>query len=76
MSSALENGDYIHTIQLTTLDSVNASDVIMENYDGSYTRYVSGLSNGNLYVFKITGSSLESVTSEEIESILKTANIA
>ena len=50
--------------------------MILENADGDYTRYVSMFSDGELYVFKITGNSFNSVTAEDIESMINTANIA
>ncbi|MBR0271048.1 MAG: zinc ribbon domain-containing protein [Methanobrevibacter sp.] len=75
ISSAQENGDYINTIQTIQLDGKNTSDVVLENYDGSYTRYVSLLSNGNLYVLKFNGNTLDSVTSNETEAVLQSIHI-
>ena len=49
---------------------------VIENADGDYTRYVSMFSDGRLYVFKVTGSSENSLTSEDIESAIKSADIA
>ena len=50
--------------------------MILENADGDYTRYVSMFSDGKLYVFKITGSSENSLSSEDIESTISSADIA
>ena len=58
------------------MDGRNASNIILENADGDYTRYVSMFSDGELYVFKITGDSINSITSDEITSMLNTADIA
>ena len=76
ISTAFENGDSINTVQPIQIDGKNASDVIIANYDGTYTRYISILTDGNLFVFKITGNTLNSVTSDEIESVIQSAKIA
>ena len=57
------------------LDGKNASNVIIENANGTFTRYVSILSNNNLHVFKVTGKTVDDVNSNEIESVLKSAHI-
>jgi len=75
ISSAQGNGDYINTIQTIQIDGKNTSDVILENYDGSFTRYVSLLSDGKLYVLKINGNTLNSITSNETESVLQSIHI-
>ena len=75
VNNALSNGDYINTVQQIQKKKKNVSNVIVENYDGGYTRFVSLLNNGNLYVFKITGNSTEAITSEGIESALQSAAI-
>ena len=76
ISHAQETGDYIDTVQTITLDGRNASDVILEQSNGNYTRYVSMFSNGELYVFKITAGSLNAVNSSDINAVLETADIA
>ena len=76
ISYAQENGNYIDTVQTITLDGRNASDVILEQSNGNYTRYVSLFSNGELYVFKISGDSLNSINSSDINAVLQTADIA
>ena len=76
ISSAFENGDSINTIQPIQIDGYNASDMIIANYDGSYTRYISILADGTLYVLKINGNSLDAITSDEIESVIQSADIA
>ena len=45
ISYAQENGNYIDTVQTITLDGRNASDVILEQSNGNYTRYVALFSN-------------------------------
>ena len=75
ISYALESGSYVELVETITLDGRNASDVIMQNPDGNYTRFVSMLNDGNLYVFKITGNSLSSVTSDDITSVINSADI-
>lgn len=76
ISYAQEHGDYIETVETITLDGRNSSNIILENGDGDYTRYVSMFSDGQTYVFKITGSSVNSVTSDDINNSLNTADIA
>ena len=75
ISSAQESGAHINTIQPMQLDGKNASDIIVENANGNFTRYISVLNNGNLYVFKIDGKTMNDITSSEIDSVLKTAHI-
>ena len=75
ISHAQESGESIDTVQTITLDGRNASDIILEN-DGNYTRYVSLFSNGELYVFKISGDSMNNINSTDINSVLETADIA
>ncbi|WP_407422960.1 zinc ribbon domain-containing protein [Methanobrevibacter sp.] len=75
ISSAQENGAYVNTIQTLQIDGKNTSNVILENADGTFTRYVSLLNNGNLYVFKVNGKSLNDTTSSEIESVLQSVHI-
>ena len=72
-SAAQGSNANINTIQSIEINGQNASDVILENSDGSFTRYVSLLNNGNLYAFKIDGKTIGDVTSGEIESVLQTA---
>ena len=72
-SAAQGSNANINTIQSIQINGQNASDVILENSDGSFTRYVSLLNNGNLYAFKIDGKTMGDVTSGEIESVLQTA---
>ena len=74
--NAQENGAYVDLVETITLDGRNTSNIIFENSDGDYTRYVSMLNDRDLYVFKITGSSENSVNAEDITSMLNTADIA
>ena len=74
---AQESGSYVELVETITLDGRNATNIIFENFDGSYTRYVSMFNNdGTLHVFKISGPTINSVTSDEINSMLNSANIA
>jgi uncharacterized membrane protein YvbJ len=72
---AQEKGDYVELVETITLDGRNASNIILENANGDYTRYVSMFSDGKLYVFKITGDSENSVNSEDIENTIHSADI-
>lgn len=76
ISYAQETGSYVELVETITLDGRNASNILLENADGDYTRFVSMFSNGELYVFKITGDSINSVTSGDIESMISSADIA
>lgn len=76
LSVAQESGDYVELLETITLDGRNSANMILENADGDYTRYVSMFSDGELYVFKITGDSFNSVTAKDIEDMINTANIA
>ena len=76
ISYAQETGSYVELVETTTLDGRNSSNILLENSDGDYTRYVSMFSDGELYVFKITGDSENSVTSESIENTINSADIA
>ena len=76
ISYAQESGSYVELVETIVLDGRNASNIILENADGDYTRFVSMFSNGKLYVFKITGDSINSVTSGDIQSMIGSADIA
>ena len=76
ISYAQGNGDYVELVETITLDGRNSSNIVLENVDGNYTRYVSMLSDGQTHVFKITGDSLNSVTSEDINDAINSADIA
>ena len=76
ISYAQGNGDYVETVETVTLDGRNSSNVLLENANGDYTRYVSMFSDGQTYVFKITGDSVNTVTSEDINSTINSADIA
>ena len=71
-TSAQGSNAKINTIQPIQINGQNASNVILENSNGNFTRYVSLLNNGKIYVFKIDGKTMNDVTSNEIESVLKT----
>ena len=76
IDNAQNNGAYVELVETITLDSRNGSNIVFENSDGDYTRYVSTLSDGKLYVFRVMGDSFNSVTSQEVDSIINTAHIA
>ncbi|MEE0902340.1 MAG: PsbP-related protein [Methanobrevibacter sp.] len=73
---ALDNGDAVELLETVTLDGRNGSNIILENADGNYTRYVSMFTDGELYVFKISGDSINSITSENINKVINSADIA
>ena len=73
---AQETGSYIEHVETITLDGRNATNIIIENADGSFTRFVSMFNDaGTLHVFKISGPSINSITTDEINSVLNSANI-
>ena len=76
ISYAQENGDYVDLIETTDFNGVTSSNVILEDANGNYTRFVSVLDDGVLNVFKITGTSKAAVTSEGIETMLNSIKIA
>ena len=69
-------GEFVELVETITIDGRNASNVILETADGNYARFVSLLSDGELYVFKITGNSVNSITSESIENSISSSDIA
>ncbi|MBQ2652105.1 MAG: zinc ribbon domain-containing protein [Methanobrevibacter sp.] len=75
ISLALDSGDALELLETVTLDGRNGSNIILENADGNYTRYVSMFTDGKLYVFKISGSSINSITSDGINSMVNSADI-
>ena len=76
ISYAQDSGSYVELVETITLDGRNSSNIILENADGDYTRFVSMFSDGELYVFKISGESLNAVTSADINSVISSADIA
>lgn len=76
LSYAQEMGSYVELVETITANGKEASNIILENNDGSFTRFVSMLDNGELYVFKISGSSMDSVKSDDINSAINSAKIA
>ena len=76
ISRALSDGDAVELLETVTLDGRNGSNIILEDADGNYTRYVSMFTDGELYVFKITGDSINSITSDKINAMVNSANIA
>ena len=73
---AQQNGSYVELVETVKLDGRNGSNIILENADGDYTRYVSMFSDGKLYVFKINGESINSITTSDINSMINSADIA
>lgn len=76
ISYAQNSGSYVELVETITVDGKNASNVILENADGNYTRFVSLFNNGNLYVFKIIGNTINAVTSSDINSAINSTKIA
>ncbi len=76
ISYAQNNNSFVELVETIKLDGRNSSNVILENADGNYTRFVSLFSDGKLYVFKITGESMNAVTSDDITTMINTADIA
>ena len=76
ISNAISNGDAVELVETVTLDGRNGSNIILENADGNYTRYVSMFTDGKLYVFKVTGDSINSITSDSINNVINSADIA
>jgi hypothetical protein len=75
LSSALYKGDNVVLLDTITIDGKNASNIIFENSNGEYSRYVSILDNGKLYVLKISGNSINSTTSDSINNVINTSRI-
>ena len=75
ISTAIYDGDSVKLLDTKTIDAANASNVIVKNNNGNYTRFVSMLSDGKLYVFKATGDSINAITSDSIETMLNSADI-
>ena len=73
---AQNNNSYVELVETIKLDGRNSSNIILENANGNYTRFVSMFSDGNLYVFKITGESMNAVTSNDITTMINSADIA
>ena len=76
ISYAQEMGAYVELVETITVDGKDASNIILDNNDGTYTRFVSMLNDGELNVFKIIGPSKDSITSEDINSAIESAKIA
>ena len=70
---AQNNGAYVEFVE--TLDNTS-SNVILENANGDYTRFVSIYNNNTAYVFKITGKNLDLVESSDINSTIESAKIS
>ncbi|MBR3140143.1 MAG: zinc ribbon domain-containing protein [Methanobrevibacter sp.] len=76
ISYAQGNNGYVELVETITLDGRNSSNVIIENSDGNYTRFVSMFSDKQVYTFKITGDSINSVTSPDVTDMINSADIA
>ncbi len=75
LSYAQSTGSYVELVETVTIDGRNASNIILENANGDYTRFVSMFSEGKLYVFKINGDSVNSITADDINSVVNSADI-
>ena len=76
LTSAQGKGAYVELVETITLDGRNASNIVLEDADGDYTRYVSMFTEGITHVFKVNGDSMNAVSSEDVDSVINTANIA
>ena len=75
LSSALLMGDDVNLLEIVTIDGRNSSNILLENANGNFTRYVSIFDNGEVYVFKITGDSLDSLKSDSINNMIDSVKI-
>ena len=75
INNALFAGDMVELLDNKTIDGTNASNFIVNNADGNFTRYVSVLNDGKLYVFKVTGDSIDSLKTNSIETVINSADI-
>ena len=75
ISHAQSVGASVTLLETITLDGRNASNIILENADGNYTRYVSMFSDGKLYVFRVIGDSVNSITSDDINGAINSSKI-
>ena len=73
ISYAQNNGAYVEFIE--THDN-SSSNVILENANGNYTRFVSLLDNNTIYVFKITGVNQSLIESGDINSTIDSVKIS
>ena len=75
ISYALNSESYVELVETVTIDGKNATNIIMQNTDGTYTRFVSLFGGDILHVFKVSGPSIESITTDEINSAINSANV-
>lgn len=73
ISYAQNSGAYVEVVE--THDN-SSSNVILENANGNYTRFVSLLDNNTVYVFKITGANQSLIESDDINSTIDSVKIA
>ena len=72
---AQNNAAYVELVETIQLDGSNSSNIIIENPDGNFTRFVSMFNNDQIFVFKITGKNIDLLESEDINATLMTADI-
>ena len=75
LNTTLKNGNYVDLVEIVKLDGKPTSNIIVENSTGYYTRHVSIFNNGKLYVFKISGNTLDSITSEDIDKTILSVDV-
>ena len=75
ISYAQDTGAYVELVDTTTINNLNFSDIIIENADGNYTRYMSMFNKGELYVFKMDGKNANLLESEDINATLNSINV-
>ena len=73
---AQENGAYIELVETITLDGRNSSDIIIQQADGEYTRFISMFDKGNMYAFRITGNNTGVLSSDDINMTIESVKIA
>lgn len=75
LNYALYNGYSVKLLDTITVADRNASNIILTNGDEGYSRYVSLFGDEGLYVFKVSGDSIDSITSDSINSMLNSVTI-
>ncbi|MDL2246417.1 zinc ribbon domain-containing protein [Methanobrevibacter sp. OttesenSCG-928-K11] len=68
-------GGAIESIIPISIDNKNGTDILIENTDGSYTRYISILNNGLFHVLKITGDSKSNVNTTDIKNTVESIKL-
>ena len=75
ISFAQQRGDYVQLVETITINKRNTSNILLENTDGNYTRYVATYSDSTLYVFKISGSAEKLLNTGDIQNTINSTHI-